>query len=68
MRNPRADMYACVIDFVGQIRREHPIEVNLPPQYSKYADVASEDNSKELAGYSLNNLPINLVDSAIPLY
>ena len=68
MCNPRADVYACVIGFVGQIRQEHPIVVNLLLQYSKYANIALEDNSKELASYSLNNLPINLVDSAMPLY
>ena len=68
MRDPRADVYACIVGFVGQIGREHPMVVDLPPQYSEYADVASEDDSKELAGHSSNDLPINLVDGAMPPY
>jgi hypothetical protein len=44
----------------------------MPSEYSKYADVASEEDAKALAEHSYNNLTINLTPRGVlpyqPLY
>jgi hypothetical protein len=68
MRDANADVYACVVNFVGQSGAEEAIVGHLPPQYSEFANVASEDHSKELAEHSSHDLAINLVEDAAPPY
>jgi hypothetical protein len=40
----------------------------LPPEYSNFANIASEDDSKELAAHSQNNLAINVAEGEVPPY
>jgi hypothetical protein len=66
IRNPTADVYACIIGFAGQFK---PIPANvaeMPSQYVEYADVSSEDAAKELTKHTQHNLPIKLTDNAQP--
>ena len=60
MRNPRVDVYACVVNFVGQSRLDKPVIAIIPLQYSNYADIALEDTLKDLPKHSASNLAINL--------
>jgi len=68
MRDPTVDVYACSVNFVGQSGTEGPKGTDLPPQYHEFADVASEDSSRELAEHSLNDLAINIEEGAAPPY
>ncbi len=68
MRNTNADVYTCVINFVGQSSVEEAIIGYLLLQYSKFANIALEDYSKELTKHSLHNLAINLVEDAVLPY
>ena len=68
MRDPRTEVYACSVGFVGQNGAERVEMTQLPPEYSEYADVASEDDSKELAEHSRNDLAINIAEGEAPPY
>jgi hypothetical protein len=68
MRDPRTEVYACSVSFVAQNGAEQVEMTNLPPEYSDFADVASEDNSKELAVHSRNDLAINIAEGEVPPY
>jgi hypothetical protein len=68
MRDPRTEVYACSISFVAQNRAERVKTTSLPPEYSDFADVASEDDSKELAAHSQNDLAINVAEGKVPPY
>jgi hypothetical protein len=60
MRDPTVDIYACLVNFVGQSAPVRPELAQLPSQYAEYADVASEDNAKALAEHSSHDLAIDL--------
>ena len=67
MQDPRIEVYACSIGFIGQNRAEQVKITQLLLEYFKYANVALEDNLKELTKYSQNNLVINIVEGkALP--
>jgi hypothetical protein len=68
MRDPRTEVYACSVSFVAQNGAERVETTSLPPEYSDFANVASEDNSKELAAHSRNNLAINVAEGKVPPY
>ena len=68
MRDPRTEVYACSVGFVAQNEAEQVEMTQLPPEYSDFADVASEDDSKELAAHSWNNLAINVAEGKVPPY
>jgi hypothetical protein len=68
MRDPRTEVYACSVSFVAQNRAEQVEMTNLPPEYSNFADVALEDNSKELTVHSRNDLVINIAEGKVPPY
>ena len=53
---------------MGQNGAERVEMTQLPPEYSEYADVASEDDSKELAEHSRNDLAINIAEGEAPPY
>jgi hypothetical protein len=66
MRDPRADVYACLVSFVGDVPQAQANMGQLPPQYAEYADVGSEDDAKGLAEHSSHDLAIQLVPDAQP--
>jgi hypothetical protein len=72
MRTPNVDVYACFVNFVSQPRAEQANIAHLPLQYSKFADIALEDDSKELPAHSQGNLAIKLEEGGVlpyqPLY
>jgi hypothetical protein len=72
MRDPTVDVYACLVNFVGQSAPVRPELAQLPSQYAEYADVASEDNAKALAEHSSHDLAIDLAPETqpphLPLY
>jgi hypothetical protein len=68
MRDPRTEVYACSVSFVAQNGAERVETTSLPPEYSDFADVASEDDSKELAAHSRNDLAINVAEGEVPPY
>jgi hypothetical protein len=68
MRDPRTEVYACSVSFVAQNGAERVKTTSLPPEYSNFADVTSEDDSKELAAHSRNNLAINVAEGEVPPY
>jgi hypothetical protein len=72
MRDPTVDVYACLVNFVGQSAPVRSKLAQLPSQYTKYTNIASEDNAKALAEHSSHNLAINLALETqpphLPLY
>jgi hypothetical protein len=72
MRDPTVDVYACLVNFVGQNAPVRPELAQLPSQYAEYADVASEDDAKALAEHSSHDLAIELAPETqpphLPLY
>jgi hypothetical protein len=68
MRDPRTEVYACSVSFVAQNGVERVETTSLPLEYSDFADIASEDNLKELAAHSQNNLAINVAEGEVPPY
>jgi hypothetical protein len=68
MRDPRTEVYACSVSFVAQSGAEQVEITHLLLEYSNFADVALEDNSKELAAHSRNNLAINVAEGEVPPY
>jgi hypothetical protein len=66
MRDPRVDLYACLVNFVGQFVPIDANESQLPPQYAEYADVGSEDSAKGLAEHSSNDLAIQITPEGVP--
>ena len=60
MRNPTTDVYAYLVNFVGQKGTEEAIISLLPLQYAEFADVGLEDNAKVLPKHSKHNLTILL--------
>jgi hypothetical protein len=66
MRDPRADVYACLVNFVGQLV---PLDANagqIPPQYAEYADVGSEEDARVLPDYSSHDLAIQIIPEGVP--
>jgi hypothetical protein len=72
MQDPTVDMYAYLVNFVGQSALVRPKLAQLPSQYAEYADVASEDNAKALTEHLSYDLAINLAPETqlpyLPLY
>jgi hypothetical protein len=66
MRDPTADVYACLVNAVGQSATLGTIKAQLPPQYAEFADVASEDDAKVLADHSSHDLAIQLAPEGRP--
>jgi hypothetical protein len=72
MRDPRVDVYACIVNFVGADPAMEAKVAQLPPQYAEYADVGSEEDARIAPEHSSNDLAINLVPDSqpphLPLY
>jgi hypothetical protein len=72
MRDPTADVYSCLVASVVQISPEGAKGDEFPPQYSEFAQLGSEDDSRVLADHGPQNLAINLLPEATaphqPLY
>lgn len=66
IRDPTADIYTCVVSFAGQLEPIGAKEDQLPPQYSEYVDMSSEDDAKELAKHLSHDLALNLVSDSQP--
>ena len=66
MRDPSVDVYACLVNFVGQRGTEEGIMGHLPPQYAEFADVGSEEDSKGLPEHSNHDLTITLTPEGVP--
>jgi hypothetical protein len=66
MRDPKADVYRCLVALVVQSGPDRADEAGLPPQYSEFAQLGSEDDSRILADYGPQDLAINLVPGAAP--
>jgi hypothetical protein len=64
IRDPTADVYACIISFAGQIEPIPANVVEMPLQYAEYANVGSKDAAKELTKHSQHDLPIKLTNNA----
>jgi hypothetical protein len=64
MQDPRADVYACLVSFVGDVPQAQANMAQLPPQYAEYVDVGSEDDAKGLAEHFSHDLAIQLVPDA----
>jgi hypothetical protein len=69
LRNPLTDVYACL---VSNVSLSNLGGQELPPQYSDYAKVASEDEARELPEHGPQDLAITLEEGAtvphMPLY
>jgi hypothetical protein len=68
MRDPRSDVYACLVGFVSHSGSYSPETPTLPPQYAGFEDVASENDSKDLPLHTSNNLAIHLTEGTSPPY
>jgi hypothetical protein len=66
MRESRADVYPCLVSFVGDVPQAQTNMGQLPSQYAEYADVGSEDDAKGLAEHSSHDLTIQLIPDAQP--
>jgi transposase InsO family protein len=66
MRDPKADVYGCLVASVVQSGPDRADEAGLPPQYSEFAQLGSEDDSRILADHGPQDLAINLVPGAAP--
>lgn len=77
MRSSTTDVYALIVNFVGSLNQEGterahighvgPIAGSLPSVYKDYAEVASEEDSSQLAEHSSSDLAIKtLPDAQIP--
>lgn len=66
MRDPTADVYACLVSFVGQLEPVLVNESQIPSVYAEYADVGSEEDAKGLAEHSQHDLSITLTPDAQP--
>jgi hypothetical protein len=66
MRDPRTDVYACSVNFVGHSAPVQAGMGQIPPDYAEYADVGSEEDAKGLAEHSSHDLPIQLVPDTHP--
>ena len=64
MRDPTADVYSCLIALVVQTSLEGAGGEQLPPQYSEFAQLGLEDDSRDLADHKPQDLAINLVEGA----
>jgi hypothetical protein len=64
MRDPTADVYGCLVASVVQTGLEGAGGEQLPPQYSEFAQLGSEDDSRVLADHGPQDLAINLVEGA----
>jgi hypothetical protein len=68
MRDPRSDVYACLVGFVSHSGSYSPETPTLPPQYAGFEDVASENDSKDLPPHTSNDLAIHLTEGTSPPY
>ena len=68
MQDLLVDVYACLVNFVGQRGTEEGIIGYLPLQYAEFADVGLEEDLKGLPKYSNYNLAITLTPKGVPLY
>jgi hypothetical protein len=66
MRDPKADVYAFLVSFVGQDGTGQPEMGQIPPEYSDSADVGSENDSKIIAEHSKHDLTIELTEGGVP--
>lgn len=66
MRDPTVDVYACSINFLGQVGPEQPNMDQMPAEYAEYADVGSEDSAKELPEHASHDLVIQLIPGSQP--
>ena len=68
MRDLLVDVYACLVNFVGQRGTEEGIIGHLPPQYAEFADVGLEEDLKGLPKHSNYDLTITLTPKGVPPY
>jgi hypothetical protein len=68
MRERTSDIYACIVGFVSKNTVEQPIIGQMPPQYAKFSNVASEDNARILAKHAPHDLAIKIIPGSQPPY
>lgn len=63
---PGTELYVASVTLVEQEGTENNEILQLPPEYSDYTDVASEDNHRNLAEHGPSDLAINLQEGSSP--
>lgn len=68
MQHPSSDVYAFLVNFVGQKGLEESKVGQIPPQYAEFANVRLEEHLQILPKHSKHNLAIKLIEGTTPPY
>jgi hypothetical protein len=68
MRNPIVDVYACLVNSVGQIKPINARVRSIPSQYHDFKDLGLIDNARTLPDYRAQDLALDIEPRASPLY
>ena len=66
LREPGADLYACLVNSIGQLSLDEAKEAQIPPEYAEYEDVFSKEKSSVLAEHGSHDLAIELQPGTQP--